>query len=131
MKIKILLVVYQNDIPKLKLSFEKLRWSNKVLIIWVWWIVIQCLNIDIIRISILEIAYTKYIRTEPFDILCLSRISNNRLLRSATLLKKRHWHRCFPVNFVKFLRTSCPKEHLWWLLLNIYHKEFTFTTKTF
>ena len=26
-------------------------------------------------------------------------------LRSATLLKKRLWHRCFPVNFVKFLRT--------------------------
>ena len=23
----------------------------------------------------------------------------------ATLLKKRLWHRCFPVNFVKFLRT--------------------------
>ena len=27
-------------------------------------------------------------------------------LRPATLLKKRLWHRCFPVNFVKFLRTS-------------------------
>ena len=26
-------------------------------------------------------------------------------LRSATLLKKRVWLRCFPVNFVKFLRT--------------------------
>ena len=26
-------------------------------------------------------------------------------LRSTTLLKKRLWHRCFPVNFVKFLRT--------------------------
>ena len=26
-------------------------------------------------------------------------------LRPATLLKKRPWHRCFPVNFVKFLRT--------------------------
>ena len=26
-------------------------------------------------------------------------------LRTATLLKKRLWHRCFPVNFVKFLRT--------------------------
>ena len=26
-------------------------------------------------------------------------------LRSATLLKKRLWHTCFPVNFVKFLRT--------------------------
>ena len=24
----------------------------------------------------------------------------------ATLLKKRLWHRCFPANFVKFLRTS-------------------------
>ena len=26
-------------------------------------------------------------------------------LRPATLLKKRLWHRCFPANFVKFLRT--------------------------
>ena len=26
-------------------------------------------------------------------------------LRAATLLKKRLWHRCFPVNFAKFLRT--------------------------
>ena len=26
-------------------------------------------------------------------------------LRPATLLKKKLWHRCFPVNFVKFLRT--------------------------
>ena len=25
--------------------------------------------------------------------------------RPATLLKKRLWHRCFPMNFVKFLRT--------------------------
>ena len=27
------------------------------------------------------------------------------VFRSATLLKKRFWHRCFPVNFAKFLRT--------------------------
>ena len=26
-------------------------------------------------------------------------------LRSAFLLRKRLWHRCFPVNFAKFLRT--------------------------
>ena len=26
-------------------------------------------------------------------------------LKPATLLKKKLWHRCFPVNFVKFLRT--------------------------
>ena len=29
-----------------------------------------------------------------------------KLQRPATLSKKRLWHRCFPVNFGKFLRTS-------------------------
>ena len=43
-------------------------------------------------------------------------------LMSATLLKKRHQHRCFPVNFAKFLRTSFFKEHLRRLLLN--YKDF-------
>ena len=38
-------------------------------------------------------------------------------LRPATLFKKRLWHRCFPVDFVKFLRTPFFIEHLWWLLL--------------
>ena len=28
----------------------------------------------------------------------------NKVARPATLLKKRFWHRCFPVNIVKFLR---------------------------
>ena len=37
----------------------------------------------------------------------------------ATLLKKRLWHRCFPVNFAKFLRTTFFTEHLWWLLLKV------------
>ena len=37
-------------------------------------------------------------------------------LRSATLLKKKLWHRCFPGNFGKFLRTPFFKEHLQWLL---------------
>ena len=33
------------------------------------------------------------------------------------LLKMRFWHRCFPVNFAKFLRTPFFIEHLrWWLL---------------
>ena len=35
---------------------------------------------------------------EPF-------FDKNAGLRPATLLKKRLWNRCFPVNFVKFLRT--------------------------
>ena len=33
-------------------------------------------------------------------------------LSPATLLKKRLWHRCFPVNFAKFLRTPFLTEHL-------------------
>ena len=39
--------------------------------------------------------------------------------RPTTLLKKRLWHRCFLVNFAKFLRTHFLEEHLWWLLLNL------------
>ena len=39
----------------------------------------------------------------------------NRLL--IKLPKKRLWHRVFPENFAKFLRTPFVTEHLWWLLL--------------
>ena len=38
--------------------------------------------------------------------------------KPATLLKKRLSHRCFPVNYAKFLRTPFVTEHLWWLLLS-------------
>ena len=38
--------------------------------------------------------------------------------KPATLLKYRFWHRCFPVNFAKFLRTPFLTEHLRWLLLS-------------
>ena len=38
-------------------------------------------------------------------------------LRSVTLLKKRPWYRCFPVNFVKLSGIPFFTEHLWWLLL--------------
>ena len=34
--------------------------------------------------------------------------------------QKRPWHRCFPVNFAKSSRTNFFKEHLRWLLLEIY-----------
>ena len=37
--------------------------------------------------------------------------------RPATLLKKILWHRCFPLNFVKFLRTPFYIEHFRWLCL--------------
>ena len=41
-------------------------------------------------------------------------------LRPATLLKQRLSHRCFPVNFAKFLRIPFLTEHLRWLLLDIF-----------
>ena len=37
--------------------------------------------------------------------LCQSLLFNKAAGWHATLLKKRLWHRCFPVNFPKFLRT--------------------------
>ena len=39
-------------------------------------------------------------------------------LRPATLLKKRLWHRRFPVNFVTFLRKPFLQNTSWQLLLN-------------
>ena len=55
-------------------------------------------------------------------------------LRSATLLKKRLWHRCFPVSFEKFLRTSFSIEHLWRLRLlslwYIYPKHISFLSNS-
>ena len=45
-------------------------------------------------------------------------------LKPATLLKKRLWHRCFTVNFAKFLRTFFLIEHLRWLLLKRVYWKF-------
>ena len=40
-------------------------------------------------------------------------------LKPATLLKKRLWHWCFPVNFVKFLRTPFSQNTSWRQLLKV------------
>ena len=44
---------------------------------------------------------------------------NKAALRPTTLLKNRLWHRCFLVDFAKFLGTPFLTEHLRWLLLQI------------
>ena len=50
--------------------------------------------------------------------LCTSLFSDNVAGRQpANLSKKSLRHRCFPVNFAKFLRTSFFIEHIRWLLL--------------
>ena len=53
--------------------------------------------------------------------MCQSLLLNkNASLRPATLLRKRPWHRGFPVNFAKFLRTLFFIEHFRWLLLQVF-----------
>ena len=53
--------------------------------------------------------FTKFTRRQ----LCQSPFFNKVAgLRPATLLKRRLWHRCFPVNFAKFLRTPFITEQL-------------------
>ena len=45
-------------------------------------------------------------------------------LKPPTLLKKRLWHRCFPVNFAKFLRTPLyrtPLDDCFWSMLTKYN----------
>ena len=54
-----------------------------------------------------------------------------KLQALATLLKKRLWHRWFPVNFVKFLRTLLFIEHFWWLLLLILILKFMMSSKNY
>ena len=49
--------------------------------------------------------------------LCQCLFFNKVAGRPGTFLKKRSWHRCFPVNFAKALRTPFLTEHLWRLLL--------------
>ena len=45
----------------------------------------------------------------------------NEVAGPATLLKKRLWHRCFPVNFAKFLRTPILQVICGKLLLHHIH----------
>ena len=43
----------------------------------------------------------------------------------ATLLKKKLWHRCFPVNFAKFLRTPFLQNTSKRLLLELFETNFS------
>ena len=49
----------------------------------------------------------------------LQNSQENTRARVSFLIKlAQHWHKCFSVNFEKFLRMAFCTEHLWWLLLN-------------
>ena len=53
--------------------------------------------------------FTKFTGKHLCESLFLNEVA---ALRPATLFKKKIWHRCFPVNFVKFFRTTFFIEHL-------------------
>ena len=67
-------------------------------------------EVSIIVPDIVMLLFSK-IRSSRPEVFC------EKGLKPATLLKKKLWDRCFPVNFPKFLRTPFFIEHLWWLLL--------------
>ena len=60
--------------------------------------------------------FTKFIGKHLCQSLFFNKVAG---LRVATVLKKRLWYRCFPVNFAKYLRISFFIEHLWCLLLHL------------
>ena len=66
--------------------------------------------------------FTKFIGTHQCQSLFFNKVAG---LRLASLLTKRLWHRCIPVSFLKFLRTTFFIERLWWLLLLIIFMDFT------
>ena len=49
----------------------------------------------------------------------ISQNSQENTCARVSFLIKRLWHRCFPMNFAKFLRTPFLTEHLRWLLLTL------------
>ena len=60
--------------------------------------------------------FTKFTETH----LCMSLFVNKVAgLRHSILIKKRLWHRCFLVNFVKLLRTHYLQNTSGWLLLTV------------
>ena len=58
--------------------------------------------------------HLKYVKRKPTR---LRKKEFKRNLKPATLLKKRPWRRCFPVNFVKFLKTPFSQNTSGRLLL--------------
>ena len=67
-----------------------------------------------------ELKKLRYILTNCGGFIHYGKYKNESFfLKFATLLKKRLWHMCFPVNFLKFLRTPFFIERLWWLLLKL------------
>ena len=65
----------------------------------------------------LSISYYRSSRPEVFCkkgvLRNFAKLTGKHLCQGLFFIKKRLWHRCFPINFVKFLRTPFFTERLW------------------
>ena len=82
------------------------------------WFQHRCFCLNFAEIS-KNTFFVEHLWTNSQENTCVRSLLFNNVagLRPATLLKKRLWQRCFPVNFPKFLRMLILIEQLRWLLL--------------
>ena len=62
-------------------------------------------------------AYKRKCSTIVLPKLETNKPQKNQSYPEVNFIKKQLWHRCFPMNFIKFLRILLYTEHLWWLFL--------------
>ena len=62
-------------------------------------------NIIVTWLNYINVKFLKVSQTSQENTCLRASFLIKLQLRPATLLKRKIWHRCFPVNFVKFLRT--------------------------
>ena len=89
-----------------------LKWDNDIFFLKVNWIRSSCAEVFCNKVVLRN--FTKFTGKHLCQSLFFNKVAG---LRLATLLKERLWYSCFPVSFVKFLRTLFLTEHLWWLLI--------------
>ena len=94
--------------------FVKQKWTAAFETMFIW---IQLNNFPNSNLMTSIIFAHRIGNSYTVKILNFIRSSHPEMFRPATLLKKRLCHRCFPVNFAKFLKTLFLTEPLRWLLL--------------
>ena len=113
-------VIYKNVLfPKINAFFNKTTFFKKFSEFVTF--------VILLRISLLEvIAQRCSVKTGFLEICLNSQGQTCARLRPATLLKKRLWQRCFPVNFAKILRTPFFTEQFRWLLLYLHSSVYIY-----
>ena len=86
------------DIPKVPLAVQLKHFVR----------VFKSSNPEVLSQKSLLKIFAKFIGKHLYQSFFFNKVAG---LRLATLFKKRFWHKCFPVDFAKFLRISFFIEH--------------------